>query len=166
MHRNRIITICAAFCVVAMVAGLIIARLSSAGQPIAAVELAPGTVEATPVPTVDTFVSVATSAPLDLGQIPTTSAANVESDETPISLATDTVVAADSSVGSTPELPSEAPAATNAPANLAEYTIQPGDELLNIAKRYQVNMEDILAINQIDNPDSLRVGQVLRIPTQ
>ena len=162
MHRNRIITICAAFCAVAMVAGLIIARLSSAGQPIAAVELAPGVAEATPAPTAETFVSGATAAPLDLAQIPTSSAASIEIDEMPTSLAADTVVAADSTASSTPELPT----ATNAPANLAEYTIQPGDELLNIAKRYQVNMEDILAINQIDNPDSLRVGQVLRIPTQ
>jgi LysM repeat protein len=52
---------------------------------------------------------------------------------------------------------------TNAPAYV-EYTIQKGDILYTIAKKYNVTIEDILAINQIARPESLSVGQVIRIP--
>jgi len=45
-----------------------------------------------------------------------------------------------------------------------EYTVQKGDLLNNIAKKYNVTTKDILAINEISNADSLTVGQVLRIP--
>jgi LysM repeat protein len=39
-----------------------------------------------------------------------------------------------------------------------------GDLLKQIAARYGVSVASILAINTIPNPDSLRVGQVLKIP--
>ena len=45
------------------------------------------------------------------------------------------------------------------------YTVQPGDLLKVIAARYGVSIASILAINDIPNPDSLRVGQVLVIPS-
>ena len=44
------------------------------------------------------------------------------------------------------------------------YTVQPGDELKNIAAEYGVNIFKLIDANDIPNPDSLRVGQVLRIP--
>ena len=61
------------------------------------------------------------------------------------------------------------PAATaaltdDAAATYIEYTVQKGDLLNSIAKRYNVTAKDILAINQISNADSLTVGQVIRIP--
>ena len=73
---------------------------------------------------------------------------------------------------SAPEATAEATAeATSAPAataeatgGFAEYTVQRGDILQAIAKQYGVTVKDIIANNQIANPDSLRVGQVLRIP--
>ena len=43
-------------------------------------------------------------------------------------------------------------------------TVQKGDLLNSIAKKYNVTTKDILAINKISNADSLTVGQVLRIP--
>jgi LysM repeat protein len=44
------------------------------------------------------------------------------------------------------------------------YTVQHGDELKEIAARYGVSIWKIIDSNDIPNPDSLRVGQVLTIP--
>jgi LysM repeat protein len=44
------------------------------------------------------------------------------------------------------------------------YTVQRGDELKEIAAAHGVSMASIVAINDIPDPDSLRVGQVLTIP--
>ena len=61
--------------------------------------------------------------------------------------------------------PASAPTAAPAPAaGFVEYTVQRGDELLALSKKYNVSVKEILANNQIANPDSLVVGQVLRIP--
>jgi LysM repeat protein len=46
------------------------------------------------------------------------------------------------------------------------YVVQPGDELKQIAAAHHVSMAQIIAANDIPDPDSLRVGQVLRIPGQ
>lgn len=94
-------------------------------------------------------------------------------------------IAAPTSLQATPTNPTAAPAAeaTSAPTaeataeatsapeataeatgGFAEYTVQRGDILQAIAKQYGVTVKDIIANNQIANPDSLRVGQVLRIP--
>jgi LysM repeat protein len=59
--------------------------------------------------------------------------------------------------------PTEAPAPTAA-AEYVEYTVQRGDSLKLIAQRYGVTVRDIIAVNQIPNPDSLNVGSVVRIP--
>ena len=44
------------------------------------------------------------------------------------------------------------------------YVVQRGDQLKHIAAAYGVNLWSIVAANDIPNPDSLRVGQVLTIP--
>jgi LysM repeat protein len=59
--------------------------------------------------------------------------------------------------------PTEAPAPTAAVAYV-EYTVQRGDSLKQIAEKHSVTIRDIIAANQIPNPDSLNVGMVLRIP--
>jgi len=46
------------------------------------------------------------------------------------------------------------------------YTVQPGDELRHIAAQYNVSIFKIIALNDIPNPDSLRIGQVLTIPSE
>jgi lipoprotein NlpD len=62
----------------------------------------------------------------------------------------------------TPE-PLVAPTAT--PRTGAQtYTVSPGDELKSIAADYNVSIWKIIAANDIPNPDSLKVGQVLKIP--
>jgi LysM repeat protein len=44
------------------------------------------------------------------------------------------------------------------------YTVQPGDNLFRIALRFGIAWQDLAAANGITNPESLQVGQVLKIP--
>jgi LysM repeat protein len=44
------------------------------------------------------------------------------------------------------------------------HTVQPGESLSEIAKQYGVSMEDLMALNDIDDPDTIVIGQVLRLP--
>ncbi|HEY3062810.1 MAG TPA: LysM peptidoglycan-binding domain-containing protein [Chloroflexota bacterium] len=59
------------------------------------------------------------------------------------------------------------PTATPAPSptpRTATYVVKPGDELKHIAADYKVDIFKLIKANDIPNPDSLRIGQVLRIP--
>ena len=47
----------------------------------------------------------------------------------------------------------------------ATYTVQPGDTLSAIAAQFGVSAAELRRINGIDDPDSIRVGQSLLIPT-
>jgi len=150
MVRLKILGIAVAFCVVALGAGMIVGRLFSVGalstnsataQPIQA--------RKSPEPTGVAGVSQATIvAPT---QLPASSTG------TPASPA------------NTPAPTLAAPSATAVPTPTLEiayieYTVQKGDILYTLAERYNVTIEDILAINEIPNPKSLSVGQVIRIP--
>lgn len=44
------------------------------------------------------------------------------------------------------------------------YVVQPGDTLGQIATLYGVTVEEILALNQLANPDALEVGQPVNVP--
>ncbi|HEY2594130.1 MAG TPA: LysM domain-containing protein [Chloroflexota bacterium] len=44
------------------------------------------------------------------------------------------------------------------------YTVKSGDQLKNIAATYHMGIGQIIGVNNIPNPDSLKVGQVLTIP--
>jgi LasA protease len=50
------------------------------------------------------------------------------------------------------------------PDDSGAYMVQPGDTLLSIAQLYDLPVTDILAVNDIPNPNALEVGQVLTIP--
>jgi LysM repeat protein len=56
--------------------------------------------------------------------------------------------------------------ATPTPQKGGTYTVQPGDELKHIAADYQVSIWKIIAANDIPNPDSLKIGQELKIPSE
>jgi LysM repeat protein len=57
-----------------------------------------------------------------------------------------------------------APNAAPSPPGRRTYVVQRGDELKAIAAQFGVSIQDILAVNDIPNPDSLRLGQELVIP--
>ncbi len=44
------------------------------------------------------------------------------------------------------------------------YIVNSGDALVNIANRLNVKLEDLVAINNIENPKKLQIGQKLKIP--
>ncbi|MCL4264645.1 MAG: LysM peptidoglycan-binding domain-containing protein [Anaerolineae bacterium] len=44
------------------------------------------------------------------------------------------------------------------------YTVQSGDTLFSIARRYNTTVSDLVASNQIANPNLILVGQLLNIP--
>ncbi len=49
-------------------------------------------------------------------------------------------------------------------ANYKHHRVKSGDTLLALAKKYGIRVEDIVALNQIKNPKSLRIGTDLILP--
>ena len=47
----------------------------------------------------------------------------------------------------------------------ANYTVQAGDSLSKIAQRFNLSVADLLAINQLPDPDLIDIGQILIIPS-
>ena len=43
------------------------------------------------------------------------------------------------------------------------YVVQPGDTIWNIAKKYNTTGDDIVAINEIENPDKIYPGQKILV---
>ena len=60
--------------------------------------------------------------------------------------------------------PAVSPAPTKAVVSVLKYTVQPGDSLRTISEQFGVTVGGLLAANQVADPDSLAVGQVLVIP--
>lgn len=50
------------------------------------------------------------------------------------------------------------------PSTGGTYTVQAGDTLSQIARKFGVEMQTLAAVNSIPNPSFIRVGQVLTIP--
>jgi LysM repeat protein len=44
------------------------------------------------------------------------------------------------------------------------YKVQSGDTLFSIAKKFNVKMDDIIKLNNLEDPNKLQVGQELKIP--
>jgi len=65
---------------------------------------------------------------------------------------------------SAPPTDTPLPPTATAPSDYVDYTVQKGDILKLIAQKYGVTVAEILAVNQIANPDSLNVGSVIHIP--
>ena len=57
-----------------------------------------------------------------------------------------------------------APTATIDPTTLRRHTIKEGETLSSIAAAYGVSQEDLQKLNNIDDPNSIQVGQELLIP--
>lgn len=43
------------------------------------------------------------------------------------------------------------------------YVVRPGDSILSIADRYGLELEDILSLNKLENPNIIYPGQILRL---
>ncbi len=54
-------------------------------------------------------------------------------------------------------------AGTSVSPNVVTYTVQPGDSLYSIAAAYSMTVDQLMALNDITDPASLQVGQVLTI---
>jgi LysM repeat protein len=59
-----------------------------------------------------------------------------------------------------------APGATPVPGSAQSYTVQQGDNLFRIALKFGITWQELAAFNNITDPASLQVGQVLQIPAQ
>ena len=179
MSRLQIVGLCVALCVVAVGIGLAVARVFGGGgivlgKATTLVATAPGRIEAATSAPPATRTAPPTAFP---SPIPATAPPTAFPSPIP---ATATLAALPSPIRATATpaatvAPSPAPAATPLPpppptavaeASYIEYTVQKGDILYTIAQRYNVTITDILAINDIPNPQSLSVGQVIRIPKQ
>jgi LysM repeat protein len=60
------------------------------------------------------------------------------------------------------------PVAENSPKadNKKSYVVAKGDTPLSIAKKFKVPFDDLLAVNKIDDPHKLKIGQKLIIPVK
>ena len=72
------------------------------------------------------------------------------------------------SAGTAAVTPAGTPEAASSEAGAAavggEYTVQAGDTLSAIARRFGLSVTDLIAANQLANPNTLHKGQVLNIP--
>ena len=59
---------------------------------------------------------------------------------------------------------SKASSAASAPPDSREYVVVKGDNPVSIAKKLKVSQGDLLALNHIDDPRKLRIGQKLVVP--
>lgn len=64
-------------------------------------------------------------------------------------------------VGTTVAIESNAPGTSR---DFALYTVKPGDTLWGIARQLGVSVNDLAALNNITDPDTLEAGQELRVP--
>lgn len=160
MQRNSIIGVAVVFCIIAALAGYLVTGMSSSGG--ATISVLPGVpnVAGEPTEVIEDLPSAVPSAE------PTPTASSAAEAEQPTAApeaptaAPEPTAAAPAEATAAPEPPTPAAAG---PA-FVEYTVKKGDVLQVIAKQYNVSVRDIIASNTIENPDSLVVGQVLRIP--
>lgn len=143
MARFKILGIAGMFCVLALGIGMVVGRVFSTGA----------------LPTGTDATAVITQALIRAPAQTTIATA---------SAATTTPIPTQAPAEPT-ELPPTATAAPIAPeatvlASYSEYTIQKGDILYTLALKFDVTVDEIVAINDIPNPQSLSVGQVIRIP--
>lgn len=62
--------------------------------------------------------------------------------------------------------PTATPTRTPPDTAATTYTVRPGDTLLRIAALYGTTVESLMKINQLTNPDQIKVGQVLKVSVE
>jgi LysM repeat protein len=163
MPKGPTLFLVIALAVIALVSGLVIASGAGADArpPVAFTSVAASaTVVATatePVATATEPVATEPAATATTAASPTRAATT-----TPAPSATRPATATPAASPTTASSPTATAEASG--GEFIEYTVQPGDTLNGIARRYNTTPEAILAVNEIANPESLTVGAVLRIP--
>ncbi len=76
-----------------------------------------------------------------------------------------------SRVGGEPKIVVPTTVVTSVPASTTTvyvepvyYTIEPGDSLFAISKKFNLDMAELMAINNITNPDKVNAGDVIQLP--
>jgi polysaccharide deacetylase family sporulation protein PdaB len=67
-------------------------------------------------------------------------------------------------VGQVLIIPGTGGGSTPPPSSPVTYTVRSGDTLYSIARRYNTTVAQLASLNNISNPNLIRVGQVLTIP--
>lgn len=67
-------------------------------------------------------------------------------------------------VGQVLIIPGTGRGSTPPPSSPVNYTVRSGDTLYSIARRYNTTVAQLASLNNISNPNLIRVGQVLTIP--
>ncbi len=86
-----------------------------------------------------------------------------DDDDSPTATATQTDRVAGAQTTAAPAA-TQQPAATATPQRPAEYTVVDGDTLSEIAARFGLTLDALVAANGIEDANTLAVGQVLKIP--
>jgi LysM repeat protein len=81
------------------------------------------------------------------------------------------VTAIETKSSATPMSPATAAKATaKSPAKIADsgksYVVAKGDNPVTIAKKFKISYDDLVALNHIDDPRKLKIGQKLSIPAK
>ena len=167
MPRSRMIAIYGLLAVFALGAGLLIARLFGTNAALPSGYATPVAVASPPAtePPAPTAPSAgqAAATPIVVPSPTAGEAAPATATMAPPTAPPATEAPATEAPAPTAAPPTEAPAPTAVPGYV-EYTVQRGDSLKSIAAKFGVTIRDIIAVNEIPNPDSLTVGSVLRIP--
>lgn len=62
------------------------------------------------------------------------------------------------------EMPKTTPRATTTRVDLTDVTIEPGDTLYSLSRKYSVPVNDLAVMNNLSAPFALYAGQVVRVP--
>jgi LysM repeat protein len=122
-----------------------------------------------PTPTIavgTTATVVATSTSVGAAAVPTITMTTIYTPEAPptaVPLTAEPTVISVAEASPTSPPPVVLPTAT-VPAGQSQYTVQWGDTLFSLARRFNTTVEALVALNGLADASNIRVGQVLRIP--
>ena len=151
MRRDISIIAVSALLALALIAGC--TRPKPSPTPLVAEKVVPGTTTAEASPTASPTATVS----------PTIEATPTEVVETPTPTPTKTATPPAPAPTETPT-PTPAPTPTPTPIAGFTYTVQWGDTLFSIARRFGTTVEAIAELNKLSDPRKIRAGQQLIIP--
>jgi len=69
----------------------------------------------------------------------------------------------DTTTSSTSSTVAASTTTTSAPPS--EYTVMPGESVFSIAQKFNLDMQEIIDLNGLDEPDKVDAGDVLKLPS-